>query len=259
MKELTGRAAIVTGGGRGIGAAAARALAEAGAAVAVVARNEGQVVEVAAQLRQEGFLAYAFRCDVAKQFDVRDVAMAAREAMGRVDILVNNAGTAPSNPLKRITLDEWNHVMAVNVTGTFLFTKALLPDMVEHGWGRVVNVASIAGLRGAKYISAYTASKHAVVGFTRAVAAEVEGTGVTVNAVCPGYVNTPLTEQALSNIMDKTGKSHAEALEGLLEKAGQYRLIPPLEVAGAVVDLCRDHASMTNGEAIPMDGGGWTT
>lgn len=256
MKPLVGRSALVTGGGRGIGAATARALAVAGAAVAVVARNEEQVVEVAGQLRREGFEAYAFRCDVAKQHDVRDVAMAAREAMGRVDILVNNAGTAPSNPLKRITLEEWNHVMAVNVTGTFLFTKALLPEMLDHGWGRVVNVASTAGLSAARYIAAYAASKHAVVGFTRAVAAEVEGTGVTVNALCPGYVETPMTDQTVANIVAKTGKSHDEALELLLDEAGQHRLIPPLEVADAVVALCGDDAALTNGQAILIDGVG---
>jgi NAD(P)-dependent dehydrogenase (short-subunit alcohol dehydrogenase family) len=259
VTALAGRSALITGGGRGIGAATARALAEAGAAVAVVARNERQVVDVAASLRHEGFHAYAFRCDVTKPREVRDVSMAAQEAMGRVDILVNNAGTAASNPLKRITLQEWDHVMAVNVTGTFLFTQALVPAMVAAGWGRVVNVASIAGLKGARYVAAYSASKHAVVGFTRSVAMEVEGTGVTVNAVCPGYVNTPLTEQSLSRITAKTGKSHGEALEVLLAQAGQYRLIPPLEVADAVVDLCLDHAGDTNGAAIPMDGGGWAT
>jgi len=256
--ELSGRCALVTGGGRGIGAATALALARQGVAVAVVARNEDQVVEVAAGLRVQGFQAFAFRCDVTDPFEVRDVTLAAREAMGRVDILVNNAGTASSAPLKSTTLKDWNHVMAVNATGTFLFTKAVLPGMLEQGWGRVVNVASVAGLAGGKYISAYAASKHAVVGFTRSVAAEVAGTGVTVNAVCPGYVNTPMTEQSLSRISARTGKSHGDALAAMLEQAGQYRLIPPVEVAQAVVELCREKARDTNGEAIPMDGGGWS-
>jgi NAD(P)-dependent dehydrogenase (short-subunit alcohol dehydrogenase family) len=254
--RLQGRAALVTGGGRGIGAAAAQALARAGAAVAVVARNEEQVVEVAARLRHDGHEAFAFRCDATNPRDVREVAMAAREAMGRVDILVNNAGTVSSNPLKRVRLEEWNHLLAVNATGTFLFTRALLPDMVERGWGRVVNVASLAGLRGTPYTSAYTASKHAVVGFTRAVAAEVLGTGVTVNALCPGYVNTPLTQETVAHIVERTGRSYQDALGLLLQQFGQYRLIPPTEVAEAILELCRQEAADVNGEAIPMDGGG---
>jgi len=258
MTDLAGRTALVTGGGRGIGAAVARTLAQRGASVAVVARNMDQVVDVAARLRTEGFKAFAFQCDVAKPFDVRDVTLAAREAMDRVDILVNNAGTAPSNPLKRVTLDEWNHVMAVNATGTFLFTQAILPLMVERGWGRVVNVASIAGLVGGKYISAYTASKHAVVGFTRAVATEVDGTGVTINAVCPGYVDTPLTDDAVGRIVDLTGKSHAEARQMLLAQTGQARFVTADEVADAVVKLCLEGSASANGEAIVLDGkDGW--
>jgi NAD(P)-dependent dehydrogenase (short-subunit alcohol dehydrogenase family) len=222
----------------------------------VVARNEEQVVEVAARLRHDGHEAFAFRCDATNPRDVREVAMAAREAMGRVDILVNNAGTVSSNPLKRVRLEEWNHLLAVNATGTYLFTRALLPDMVERGWGRVVNVASLAGLRGTPYTSAYTASKHAVVGFTRAVAAEVLGTGVTVNALCPGYVNTPLTQETVAHIVERTGRSYQDALGLLLQQFGQYRLIPPTEVAEAILKLCRQEAADVNGEAIPMDGGG---
>lgn len=251
---LEGRTAVVTGGGRGIGAAAAAALAEEGATVSVTARNMEQVVEVAARLRDRGREAYAFRCDVTIPMDVRDLALSAREAMGRVDILVNNAGTATSNPLGRITLDEWNHLMGVNATGTFLCTQAMMDGMVERHWGRVVNVASVAGLDGAPYVSAYTASKHAVVGFTRAVAAEVAGMGVTVNAVCPAYVDTPLTDETVTRIVRKTGMSESEALEAMLLQAGQSRLIEAEEVADEIVALCGEDAAAITGQAIVIDG-----
>ena len=186
MSSLKGYNALVTGGGRGIGAAAAIALAEAGAKVSVASRNEAQVVQIAAELRAAGHEAFAFRCDVTDPHQVRDLTLNAADAMGRIDILVNNAGTATSNPLPRITLAEWQHILDVNATGTFLCTQAVYEGMVERRWGRIVNVASIAGLEGDRYIAAYTAAKHAVVGFTKAIAAESRGKGVTVNAVCPG-------------------------------------------------------------------------
>ncbi|MBT8487425.1 MAG: SDR family oxidoreductase, partial [Gemmatimonadetes bacterium] len=204
---LKGYHAVVTGGGRGIGAAAAIALAEAGAQVSVAARNETQVVEIAAAMRENGHEAFAFRCDVTDPHQVRDLALSATEAMGRIDILVNNAGTATSNPLPKITLPEWQHILSVNATGTFLCSQAVFNQMKERRWGRIVNVASIAGVEGDKYISAYTAAKHAVVGFTRAMAVEARGTGVTFNAVCPGYVDTPLTDETISRIMRQTGRS----------------------------------------------------
>jgi 3-hydroxybutyrate dehydrogenase len=252
--SLIGRCAVVTGGGRGIGAATAIALAEAGASVALAGRNESQVVEVAAQLRRDELKAFAFRCDVTDPRQVRDLALSAREAMGRVDVLVNNAGTATSNPLGRITLAEWEHIMAVNATGTFLCTQAMYPSMVERAWGRIVNVASLAGLEGDRYIAAYVAAKHAVVGFTKAVAAEAQGTGVTVNAVCPGYVDTPLTDETIARIMHLSGKSWHDALRSILEQAGQPRLIRAAEVAEVIVDLCSDQAASRNGEVVVLDG-----
>jgi NAD(P)-dependent dehydrogenase (short-subunit alcohol dehydrogenase family) len=252
--RLAGRAAVITGGGRGIGAATAIALAEAGATVAVAGRNEEQVVDVAAQMRADGRPAFAFRCDVTDPREVRDLALSAREAMGRIDILVNNASTATSNPLGRITPAEWDHIMAVNATGTFLCTQAMVPQMLERRWGRVVNVASLAGLEGDRYIAAFVASKHAVVGFTKAIAAEAAGTGVTVNAVCPGYVDTPLTDEAIARIMHLTGKSWHDALRAMLDHAGQERLIRAHEVAEVIVELCLDEARARNGEIVVIDG-----
>lgn len=254
MSKLTGYNALVTGGGRGIGAAAAIALAEAGAQVSVAARNEAQVVQIAAELRNDGHEAFAFRCDVTDPREVRELALSAREAMGRVDILVNNAGTATSNPLSKITLGEWRHIMDVNATGTFLCTQAVYDQMRERRWGRIVNIASIAGLEGDKYISAYTAAKHAVVGFTKAMAVESKGTGITVNAVCPGYVDTPLTDETIARIMQHTGKSWQESLGALLKQAGQPRLIRAHEVAEAIVSLCGEGAHAPNGELVILDG-----
>ncbi len=251
---LQGRAAVITGGGRGIGAATAFALAEAGATVAVAARNEAQVVEMAAQLRDQGHTVFAFRCDVTDSRQVRDLMLSAKEAMGRIDILVNNAGTATSNPVGRIKLIEWEHIMAVNATGTFLCTQAVFDRMVERGWGRIVNVASIAGIEGGRYIAAYTAAKHAVVGFTRAVATEAAGTGVTVNAVCPGYVDTPLTDETIARIMRRTDMTWHEAMDAILENAGQARLIRAEEVAEAILDLCAPEAGDMNGELVVLDG-----
>jgi NAD(P)-dependent dehydrogenase (short-subunit alcohol dehydrogenase family) len=254
MSTLKGYNAVVTGGGRGIGAAAGIALARAGAKVSLAARNEAQVVEIAAEMRKDGHEAFAFRCDVTDPRQVRDLALSAREAMGRIDILVNNAGTATSNPIGKVTHAEWQHIMDVNATGTFLCSQAVYPSMTEHRWGRIVNIASVAGLEGGKYISAYTAAKHAVVGFTKAMAVESKGKGITVNAVCPGYVDTPLTDETISRIMHHTGLSWQAALKALLEQAGQPRLIRAHEVADVIVELCGEAAGTRTGELVVLDG-----
>ncbi len=253
--NLHDKGAVVTGGGRGIGAASARALADAGARVVVAARSREEVETVAAELRAAGRDAAGLVCDVTSPEDVRALAQAAQERLGQVDILVNNAGIATSAPLKSVTLEEWNRVFAVNVTGTFLCTQALLPGMLTRGWGRVVNVASIAGKTGAAYITAYTASKHAVVGFTRALAAEVAAQGVTVNAVCPGYVDTELTVQSVARMVAKTGHAAEEIRERLRQMSPQRRIFAPAEVAYLVVALCDPRAAGINGQAIPLDGG----
>ncbi len=253
--RLAGRSAIVTGGGRGIGAAIAQALAVEGAAVCVCARTEPEIRNIASRLRADGAKVWALRCDVTDPGSVRRMVEAASDRLDAIDILVNNAGAASSAPLARITLDEWNRLFAVNATGTFLCTQAVVPGMVEREWGRVVNVASVAARTGARYVAAYTAAKHAVLGFTRAVAAEVAETGVTVNAVCPGYVDTEMTNETVDRIVRKTGMSRDDAISALLQTTPQSRLIEVDEVADSVLSLCRDDARTMNGQALVLDGG----
>lgn len=252
---LEGRGAVVTGGGRGIGRSVARSLAEAGASVVVSARSTDEIERVAEELRADGFDAHAITCDVSDESSVAAMATEAVERLGKVDVLVNNAGIALSNPVKRLELEEWSRILNVNATGTFLCTKAFLDGMVERRWGRIINVASIAGLRGGRYIAAYTASKHAQIGFTRALAAEVADQGITVNAICPGYVDTPMTEYSVSRIVEKTGISSEEALARILALSPQKRLIRPEEIAHAALMLCHDDGEGINGQTIVIDGG----
>ncbi len=257
--RLQGRRAVVTGGSRGIGAAVTRELVAQGCEVLVCARGLDSAEALAAELRGEGARVEATACDVADPAAIERLAATASERFGGVDILVNNAGIAPSNPIKSVTLEEWERTFAVNATGVFLCTRAFLPGMREAGWGRVVNIASIAGKVGAPYIAAYTASKHAVVGFTRAVAAEVAAEGVTVNAVCPGYVDTPMTTGSVANIVGMTGLTEEQAY-GFMKKASpQGRLMEPEEVAFLAVTLCDPRAHGINGQAIVLDGGGIQT
>ncbi len=256
MGTLDGKGALITGGGRGIGAAVARELSAAGAAVVVSARTEEEVERVAAEIRGGGGKAWALPCDVTDPQGVKELVKAAAERLGRVDVMVSNAGVASSAPLARITLEEWNRLFAVNATGTLLCAQAVIPAMVERGWGRVINVASVAGLTGARYIAAYAASKHAVLGFTRSVAAEVAAKGITVNAVCPGYVDTDMTRNTVERIQETTGISTERALDSILETAPHGRLVTSEEVADTVRWLAGDGAASVNGQAIVLDGGG---
>ncbi len=234
----------------------ARTLAAAGAAVVATARTQSQLDQLVEELRAAGHDAWAVPCDVSNPSSVADMVSAAYRHLDHVDILVNNAGIATSAPLHKQTLEDWNRLMAVNATGTFLCTQAFLPKMMEQNWGRVVNIASVAGVSGAKYISAYSASKHATVGFTRSVAAEVAHCDVTVNAICPGYVDTDMTRQSVERITSSTGMSADDALEAILDTSPQRRLIAPDEVANLTLWLCSPVAKSVNGQAIVMDGGG---
>jgi len=250
--RLAGKHAVVTGGGRGIGAAVAEALTAEGAAVVVASRSAGEIEAVAARLGARGGRALAIPCDVTDEGAVARLAGEVALRFGGVDLLVNNAGDAVAAPLVEIPLAEWNRVLAANATGAFLCTREFAPGMLERGFGRIVNVASVAGLHGARYVAHYTAAKHALVGLTRAAAAEFSGRGVTVNSVCPGYVDTPMTARNVEKVARRTGRSAAESLAAILASAGQRRLVAPAEVAAAVVGLC---AGEQNGQAVVLTGG----
>src|SRR5437879_2198776 len=192
--SLGGRRALVTGGGRGIGRATALALARAGVEVAVAARTRAEVEAVAEEARRLGVRTHAVAADVGKAEDVRSMFGSARQALGPLDILVNGAGIAPSAPLVKTSDETWGMVLAVNLSGPFFCLREALPEMVLRGWGRVINIASVAGKSAMPYIAAYTASKHGLLGLTKVAALEMAQKGVTVNAICPGYVDTPMTE-----------------------------------------------------------------
>jgi NAD(P)-dependent dehydrogenase (short-subunit alcohol dehydrogenase family) len=252
---VTGRTAVITGGGRGVGAAVAGRLATAGVAIVVAARTTEQVEAVADRLRAEGHTAHAETCDVEDPVSVERLAARAVERLGRIDILVNNAGAAFASAVHKTTLEDWNRLLATNATSAFLCLRAVLPGMMERRWGRVVNVASIAGLRGDRYIAAYAASKHALVGLTTSAAAEAAPHGVTVNAVCPGYLHTDMTRDSVARIMRTTGRTEQQALEAILQTTPQKRLIEPAEVADAIAYLCSDGAAGVNGATLVIDGG----
>ena len=255
--RLTDRITLITGGGRGIGRAIALAFAREGARVALVARTMEQVARVAREIAEAGGAeAAAFPCDVAERESVESAFAAARAWFGRgPDILVNNAGMAESAPLVKTSDELWQRLLAINLSGTFYCTRAALPEMLERGWGRIINVASVAGKTGAPYISAYAASKHGVLGLTRSVALEVATKGVTANAICPGYVQTGMTERAVENITAKTGKSAAEARATLERMSPQNRLVTAEEVAAVALLLASEDGRGINGQAINVDGG----
>jgi NAD(P)-dependent dehydrogenase (short-subunit alcohol dehydrogenase family) len=240
----------VTGGGRGIGRAIAERLAAEGARVVVTGRTRAEIDEVASRLGGE-----------AVEVDMSDRAALARAVAaiaegGRVDVLVNNAGVAGSAPLARTSDEMFDRIMAINAAAPLALMRAFVPGMVEARWGRVVNVASVAGLVGQAYTTAYCASKHALVGLTRAVALEVAEKGVTVNAVCPGWVETRMVDETIGRIVDKTGRGAGEARSVLEKMSPQNRLITPDEVAHLVMTLVGEGGRGIHGQALVVDGGG---
>lgn len=253
---LAGRHAVVTGGGRGIGAAIAIELARRGASVTVMGRDVPALEAVAAAIEREHRTpTAAVRCDVA---DGASIERAFAESAARFPaphILVNNAGYAEAAPFLETPLDTWERMLAVNVTGPVLCIRAVLPAMLASGAGRIVNVASMAGLKGYTKTTAYSASKHALVGLTRSLALEVRKRGVTVNAVCPGYTDTDMAAIAERNIMKALGKTAAEARAMVIRRMPRGEIIRPVEVAHVVAWLCTPAAGAINGQAIPVAGG----
>lgn len=249
--EPSGRHALVTGGARGIGAAIARRLGEMGAHVTIAGRGE-------AALRA------AVEDGVAERFAVMDVTDEASITLGLadaiadggdIDILVNNAGAVETAPFGRLARPMWDRMIATNLTSVYAMSQAVLPGMIARGYGRIVNVASTAGLRGYPYVAAYVAAKHGVVGLTRALALEVARTGVTVNAVCPGYADTELLRESIAGVVAKTGKAESEVMARFTASNPQGRLVLPGEVAAAVVYLCGPGSEATTGVALPIAGG----
>jgi NAD(P)-dependent dehydrogenase (short-subunit alcohol dehydrogenase family) len=248
----SGRLVVVTGGGKGIGKAIVERFAGMGDSVVALGRDEASLKEVAHEQNERGLNVDYQVCDVTSEESVAEVF----GRLSSIDVLVNNAGTSRSAPVHKTSLDEWHEQMAVNATGAFLCTRAVVPSMRERNGGRILFVASTAGVAGYRYTAAYSASKHAEIGLMRAVAAEVAGTGITANAVCPTYVRTAMTERSAARIAEKTGRSEQEAVEAMSSTSPLGRLLEPEEVAATVVFLASDEAAAINGELVIMDGGG---
>ena len=253
--DAAARPALVTGGGSGIGRAVALRLAQGGYAVAVCGRDRAKLDGVAAEIAAAGGRAVAVVLDVTDPVSVRAAVGRVRAAIGDPLVVVNNAGVAASRKFAELTRDDWDATMAVNATGPFLVTQACLPAMLAAGFGRVVNVGSTASVQGFPYVAHYVASKHALLGMTRALALEVATKGVTVNCVCPGYVDTEMTARSIDAIAKTTGRPSSDARRALESMSPQRRLIAPREVADAVLYLCSDAARGVNGQAVVVNGG----
>jgi NAD(P)-dependent dehydrogenase (short-subunit alcohol dehydrogenase family) len=255
MTSLAQTHALITGGGTGIGAAIAQALSDAGAVVTLAGRRREPLADVAGNLPRAAIVT----ADVTSEAACAEMAAAARAAHGPIDIVVSNAGGAMSAPFSKTSAEQWRSIIDVNLNGAFLTVQAALPDLLRKtpggGVRRVVMIASTAGLKGYPYVVPYVAAKHGVVGMTRALALELAKSPVTVNAVCPGYVETPLFEATLANIMKTTGRTREQASADLLKSNPQGRVIAPSEVAEAVLWLCSPAAKSVTGQAIALSGG----
>jgi NAD(P)-dependent dehydrogenase (short-subunit alcohol dehydrogenase family) len=254
-QPLKGRRAVVTGAGRGIGRDIAQALALAGADVAALARSAAEIERVAGEARSHGVSAVAIPCDVADPAAVKAAIARANDSLGGVDILVNGAGIAPTAPFAKTSDAMFRSVLETNAFGCFYAMREVAPAMVERGFGRIVNVASVAGRKGAAYIAAYSASKHAVLGLTRSAAVEYATSGVTVNAICPGFVETPMLETAVAAVSERTRRTAAEVRAYMAQSSPQNRIFTTAEVSALALFLCSDEARGITGQALGIDGG----
>lgn len=254
MSSLSGKHALVTGGSRGIGEAVAMMLLQHGAAVTILGRDEVRLRETAGRLSTWGEVGHAV-ADVTQAHQVKQAIAQAELHLGSIAILINNAGRAESAPLTQTDEGLWQRMLDVNLNGTYHCTRAVLPAMQDAGWGRIVNVASSAGLQGYPFVTAYCAAKHGVVGLTRALALELAGSGVTVNAVCPGFTETDMLHEAIQVITKKTGQAAQTVKDRLAEQNPDGRLLSPQEVAQAVLRFCRPAASQFNGDVDSFSDG----
>ena len=254
---LSGQHAVVTGGGRGIGAAIALALVRNGANVTLLGRTASTLRDQVGRLRQEVPRAKVqdILVDIGDAASIESAFAAAERGFGGVGILVNNAGQALSAPIAKTSLDLWKQMLEVNLTGSFLCMQTVLPGMRQRKAGRIINIASTAGLVGYRYVAAYCAAKHGVIGLTRAVALEIATENITVNAVCPGFTDTDMVTDTVANIVAKTGRGENEIRAGLADGNPQKRLVLPEEVANAVLWLCLPGSEAMNGQALSISGG----